>query len=264
MKSLWAIVCLVAVLGLAACQGAFKPDPTARAFYDAIHAGDISKVRAMAAPEFFTPGAEQQLALMRSYMPKEAPTAVKFLGRHDATMLNAGETANTQDVYEFNDRKAVVSARLQRATSAQPWRVQGFHIRVVSPAEMKANAFTFEGKSFAHFAFLLATVAAPLLMVAALVKVVRRKGLRRKWLWGILAFVGLCTFRMDWTTGAVAANPLTVQFIGAGIVTAASGLAPWVLSFTAPVGALLILTGVWANPARARVAKVKTSPEAFD
>jgi hypothetical protein len=261
------IVTVALGVALASCQGFGKPDPTLRAFYDAVQAGDMTKVRGLAAPELFTPGAESQIAQLRTILPKEPPRETKFLGRHQLSMMNSGQTLEATDLYLFKDAKVVVSGRMARASDAQPWRVQGFNVRLLTPAELAANAFTFAGKGPAHYAFLAATIAAPLLMIAALVKVIRRRGLRRKWLWGILAFAGAVTLTMNWTTGAVAVKWLSVQLIGAGVSAAApDGLAPWFATFTLPIGALLILTGVWANPARARPPKdkVKADPSAFD
>lgn len=253
-------------LALTACQGLGKPDPTLRAFYDAVHAGDMVKIRSMAAPELLTPGAEGQIAHLRAILPREAPSETKLLGRQ-LSMMNSGQTLSASDLYVFNGRKAVVTGRMVRMSDDQPWRVQGINVRMLTPAELAANAFTFKGKGPGHYAFLAATVAAPLLMIAALVRVIRRRGLRRKWLWGILAFVGAVTLQMNWTTGAITVNWLSVQLIGAGVAAAApDGLAPWIASFTFPIGAILILTGVWANPARAKNPEDKTraDPSAFD
>lgn len=263
MKILTAVVALAVVLALAACS-AFEPDATTRALYDAVRSGDEARARGLLAPEINTPETAAQLTHLRLILPKEPPMRVKVVNHTVRKMLNAGETLETQELFEFKDRKALVSARLHRATSAEPWKAQGFHVRVFTPADLEVNAFIFKDKTLGHFAFLLATIASPALMIAALVKVIRRKGLRLKWLWGILAFAGAVTLQMNWTTGAVTINWLTIQIIGAGVMTAAPGLAPWMLSFTLPIGALLILAGVWANPARARKAGAKPGPEAFD
>ena len=258
----WIVLAAVA-MALAACQGLIKPDPTLRAFYDAVHAGDMNRIRSLAAPELFTPEADAALAQLRQILPREAPSKITGLNRNYIAMVNAGETQDVVDIYEFKSFKGVVSGRLHRASKTQPWKVQGFHVRLLTARDLEVNAFTFSGKGPLHYAFFAAAIAAPLLMVAALVKVIRRKGLKRKWLWGILAFVGAVTLHLNWTTGVVTVKWLTVQLIGAGVTSAAAGgLAPWVASFTLPIGAILILTGVWANPARAKAAKM--APSTFD
>jgi hypothetical protein len=57
---------------------------------------------------------------------------------------------------------------------------------------------------------------------------------------------------MNWTTGQVDFQLLSLQLLGAGAMTSAPGLSPWVLTFTLPIGAALILVGLWANPRRAK------------
>jgi uncharacterized membrane protein len=141
---------------------------------------------------------------------------------------------------------------LQQAPDEMQWRIAGFHVQAASKADIASHKFGAAGKSVGHYLFLAMAVLSPLAMVAALVKVIRTDGLRRKWLWGILAFLGLLSLQMNWTTGEVTVHYLTVQLLGAGILKAASPLAPWTLIFSVPVGAALILAGVWTNPRRAK------------
>jgi len=265
MRVLSAVATVVAVLMLAACS-LFEPDSTVRALYDAVRTGDEARARTLISPEIDTPQTMVQLARLRTILPKDPPRRVKVAAHKVSKMLNAGETLEAQEIFEFKDRKALVSARLHRASAAEPWKAQGFHVRVFAPAELAVNAFAAKGKTPVHFLFLLATIAAPLSMIAALVKVVRRKGLKRKWLWGILAFLGAVTVQMNWTTGQIFVGWLSIQLIGAGMTSAAPGIAPWMLAFTLPFGAVLILTGFWANPARSKAAKVggKRDAAAFD
>jgi len=108
------------------------------------------------------------------------------------------------------------------------------------------------GKQPAQYVFLAAALLSPLAMIAALVKVVRTKGLRRKWLWGGAAFFGVASLQMNWASGEIAVNTLTVQLLGAGAQTGFSRFDPWFITMTLPIGAALILAGLWANPARAR------------
>lgn len=262
------LAALAAGLMVAACQGIVgDPNPLLRQGYEAIRDGDIARLRAVSAPEMITPQLEGQVAALRRMLPPGAPSETKALGRHTTTTLGAGQILDATDLYAFKDHKVVVVGRMVRASETDRWRLQGINVQVLAAKDLAQNALTFAGKGAGHYAFLLATIASPLLMVAALVKVVRRKGLRRKWLWGLLAFAGLFIVQMNWTTGEVAVQWLTIQFIGAGLTsTSADGLAPWFAQFTLPVGAVLILTGVWANPARARPPKDRApaSPTTFD
>lgn len=254
----WAL----AALGLCAagCQAQIKAEPASLAFYEAVHDHDDQRVRALGAPELLTPDLDAQLAAVRRFMPAQRPDKVEAVGHQLMVAAGAGETLSTTDVYQFGASKALVSTVLHRAKGAAAWQVQGFNFRLFRPQDLAANRFTLAGKPLTQDLFLAAMIAALLAMVAALAMVIRRKGLRRKWLWGVVAFAGVFTLRMNWTTGAFEFQPLSLQLIGAGATTQIEGMTPWILSFTVPVGAILILTGVWANPARAR----KRATETFE
>jgi hypothetical protein len=140
---------------------------------------------------------------------------------------------------------------MQGRGSEPEWLVQGFHVNVVSSAQLAANDFTLVGKGFLQYLFLAAMVGVPAIMLAAAVKVLRASGLRRKWLWIAIACFGVCGATMNWTTGAVSLKLLSVQVLGSGFMRGSSRFAPWLLTTSLPVGAVLILAGIWGNPRRA-------------
>ena len=169
------------------------------------------------------------------------------------TFLSAkGTTLLATDQYDYEDRSALVQTRLYRAPDAQDWSVQSFNVRVATLNQLKANDFGLTGKSASQYAFLAFLVTAPILIVTALVKVLRTAGLRRKWLWCAVSVLGIGQMQMNWATGAVALKPISFQVFGAGFWRALSSFAPWILTASLPIGAILILIGIWANPRRAR------------
>ncbi len=63
---------------------------------------------------------------------------------------------------------------------------------------------------------------------------------------------------MNWTTGAFSVQPISVKLFGVGATTSLSGFEPWMLSFSIPVFAILILAGVIGRP---RKVEARTAPE---
>jgi hypothetical protein len=255
---------LFLALALAACNPAESlRDPTADAVitstFDKVRRGD-PQFAATLTPEVQKDVTSELLARMRGEIPEGEPISRKMLETH--FLKNAdGTDVRAVDEYRYSDRVLVVESRLSRAAEGQPWLVAGFNVQTATSAEISATRFAAPGKSAAHYLFLAATILSPLLMVAALIKVIRTRGLRRKWMWGIIAFAGLMSFQMNWTTGQVFTQLISLQLIGAGAFKGVGSLAPWVLSMTLPVGAVFILTGVWANPKRVRPKKAPA--EAF-
>jgi hypothetical protein len=175
----------------------------------------------------------------------------KIIGWNLVELPQGEKTADVSEEYDFGSRTVLLNTRLHKTSAAAPWTIDGLHLQSATADELAANRFSLVGKKPLQYLFLLAAILSPALMIAALVKVIRTDGLRRKWLWGIAAFAGVFSFQMNWTTGQIFSTFLTVQFLDAGATRGNSAFVAWVLTMTLPVGAALILTGVWANPRKA-------------
>jgi hypothetical protein len=153
-------------------------------------------------------------------------------------------TATVRHAYRFEGRRAVVTTTLRRKPATHDWKVSGFNIWVATNAELAVNRLTLAGKSPAHFAFLLGMIMSPVLMVAAATKLVVSGGRKRRLWWLLPTLIGVITVRMNWTTGALSFLPLNFEVLGAGATTIPTGFDPWMMSFSLPVVAVLILSGV--------------------
>jgi hypothetical protein len=123
--------------------------------------------------------------------------------------------------------------------------VNGFNVQVATDAELAANDFKLAGKPPRQLLFLAYAAVAPLLMLAALVGVMRTPGLRWKLAWAIAAFAGVGQLAMNWTTGVLALNPLSLQLLGAGVIRAGdTRFVPWTVLATVPVGAVVVLVAL--------------------
>lgn len=227
-----------------------KDEAAGRLAYAQLHDGQFDALLAHSTAELNTPDVKTKLAQVRALLPSGQPRSMKTIGWSDFRADRGNETLNLAQEYDYGDKVVLAQTVLVRGSRAAPWLVRGLHTQTATRAELAAAADLHVGMDtqIHQIGFLLATVLSPLLMLIALAKVVLTKGLKRKWLWGILAFVGLFSFQMNWMTGAIWSQWLTVRFIGAGIAKGASQFDPWILTVTFPIGALLILSGVWARP----------------
>lgn len=227
-------------------------DAATKAVYKQVRLGDPA-LQSTLVPELRNADTSGELARIRTLLPPGEPKSVKAVGWTRTVTTGAPESALVRHLYDYGDRRVLAETRIQRSAVGGLWQVSDFHVRVATRAELAGNAFTLAGRSLAQYAFLAATVMSPLLMIAALVVVIRRRNLKWKWLWCVLAFFGLFSFGMNWSDGQVGAQWLTLQLIGAGISSDGTGFTPWFLKFTVPLGALLILTGVWAKPRKPKL-----------
>jgi hypothetical protein len=121
---------------------------------------------------------------------------------------------------------------------AKVFKLVSIVVTPVDPAQVAANRFWSPGKTSEQRAFLIATFLTPAVMVAAAIATLRAKGLKRKWLWVLVSFVGVGAVWMDWTSGAWGAG-WAAKLVGFGLAKGPSPLSPWILHFSPPAGALL-------------------------
>ena len=118
--------------------------------------------------------------------------------------------------------------------------VKGVHVNRLSQSLEETNAFALSGKSITHYLFLIGAVAIPLFIVFSLVLCVKTSMERRKWLWVIFVLFGFVGLSLDWTTGQMSAQPISLYLLGVMAYTA-SPYSPWVITMSVPFGAMIFL-----------------------
>lgn len=250
---------VLTLLAVSACSLAKPPqdiDAAAKLAFEQLRRGEDAALLARGTPELKAAD-PTAFAAMRAMIPKGEMTASKVISWR-ATVATGGHNAEVQHRYDFAAGTLIVDTALARPNGEEPWQVHGLHFTPVAQEDIQANAFTFAGKTASHFAFFATTIASPLLMIIAIVLVIRAPGLKRKWLWCLLALAGIGAAHMNWTTGEISFNALSLQFIGAGAMKNLSPVAPWVLSMTIPVGAVLAI--LRARKAGRDSAEARTEP----
>lgn len=118
-------------------------------------------------------------------------------------------------------------------------KVTGFHWYRIARPLGETNAFTFSGKSPAHFViFGLAFIMVIFIGGTTIMCILSR--IQSKWLWIMFIIVGLGQLNLNWTTGEINFNILYIQLFGAGY--SKSGIyAPWIFSISIPIGAIAFL-----------------------
>lgn len=239
----------LAVTALAGCKLPVldpETDAVARAVYTELRTGS-PEIHTRLAPELKTPASQAELVNMRALIPPGEPISSKAVGWNYVSTVGQGRSAVMSHEYDYPGKVVLAQVSLQRPEGAKAWIVDGAHIRTATIQELDALNFSLLGKSPAHYVFLTAMAASLALMLAALIKVARTKGLKRKWLWVIASLFCAIGFDINWFSGAVAWKA-NFGLINAGILSGGSRFDPWILSFCLPIGAILILTGVWAKP----------------
>jgi len=256
MQRFLALVCFLMLTGcgIPLTREAFNASAEAqalRSIVDRMTSHDFASIRAQLDPQLVEPDIPAALERTANAIPIGPITSVNAVAWNVFVGTNSPRTAFVAAEYAFGGNQWIVaSARLTGEPTAL--RILQFNVEPLPAPMAQIHAFTLVGKGIAHFVFLAATIAAALVSLWALVRCVRTKALRRKWLWVMFVAIGFVSFTINWTTGAVQVNPLTVNLLSAGVLRQ-GWVGPWTLTFCIPIGALVFL---WRQRSRSQHASV--------
>jgi len=242
-------VLIFLTLLLTACQPAVKPDQTAvdanKALFDQIRTCQEQGVLAQLSPQAQTEGAVL-LAKIKAVIPATPPKSITPV----AATIAQGPGGRVEVLvveYNFPDRAIQFATTLAQPRGTTGWKLGNFRLLEKTHKELAPNTLSLAGRSPGQLAFFALAFTSPILMLAALIKVLRTPGLQNRWLWAAFALVGLFSFQMNWGNGLVLVNWMALQIVGFWLVKGPSQFEPWMISSTVPIGALLILGGLVAR-----------------
>jgi hypothetical protein len=246
-------VLITLAMALAAGQAA-KADPAGiaanRTLYDQIHDGKVADVLAQMPPNANTPATVAAVTRLGSLIPPGAPRSSTVVANPSAETV-AGHAQAVVAEYDYADRTTRFETAFQQPKGKTGLSLRSFRMQVATHKELQPNALSVANKSLPQLVYLALAVASPLLMIAALIKVLRTRGLANKGLWAAFSLVGLFGFEMNWANGSVLVDWMSLRIIGFWMASSPSAFDPWIISATVPIGAMLILAGLVAKPAKA-------------
>jgi hypothetical protein len=248
---------LALAAALAGCSGTYDAilhrmlspadDAYARAQVQALARGEVEGIEAALDPAQRTPGLDQQLAAMTGELRGGRIDSMKVIG-YQGNRLNGVNERNVSYELRLSNGWAVASVATRDVPGGRV--ISGMHVeRIPEPLE-KTHAFTLAEKSPLHWLFLVLAVVIPLLMLYAVWLVFRMPG--RRWPWVLASILGLCAWRLEWTTGQTGFGPVNVQLLGSAFMRT-SPYSPWIISISLPLGALWVIAryfrGSWRSAA---------------
>lgn len=208
----------------------------AETYLDKLRARDFHYMRQYADAQMLADATDANLMQVAAFYPPGEPISVEMIGFNLRT-VNADWWGSYTFEYEFPAGWVVASVTLQRLAGAAA-TVIGFDVYRTPASQQELNAFTLSNKSVLHYAALALAIAVPTFMLVTLVFCIRTPMARRKWLWIIFILVGVSSLSLNWTTGEYAFQILHVNLFGVSAF-AASQHAPWILTLSVPLGAIL-------------------------
>jgi len=118
-------------------------------------------------------------------------------------------------------------------------RIIGLGVSTIPEPLAQANRFTLHGKTPAHYLTLTLALLCAIVAVTTAVKVWRTP-MHHRGIWVLIALFGFGTFQLNWSSGAWHLSLIHLQFLSAGF-RKMGPYAPWIISFSLPIGALIAL-----------------------
>lgn len=120
----------------------------------------------------------------------------------------------------------------------EKYDVIGLAVYQTKMSQKELNAFNLTNKTLLHYSVISMAFFVPLFILVSLYICVLTPMPKRKWLWIIFILLGISAIRINWTTGQYAIQLLSVHLLGAS-ASAAGPYAPWIISVSLPLGAIL-------------------------
>ncbi|RPI05230.1 MAG: hypothetical protein EHM64_07320 [Ignavibacteriae bacterium] len=160
----------------------------------------------------------------------------KIVGSNVFHMSNKTRTELTYEL-EYPKEWLLVEFVIEKVSDKES--VVGLHTYHLKRSLEELNSFTFQGKEFIHIIFLFLAILIVGFTIFVLVVCIRTD-ITKKWIWIIFIIAGLGKFWINWTTGSFDFQIISFQILGAAIFKNGQ-YAPWILSISLPVGAIVFL-----------------------
>jgi hypothetical protein len=209
---------------------------------ESVQAGDPRLVASLVPPD----RSKQAIALvpeMQKIVPSGPGSRIRLIDARFTIQASptAGSIRNVFLAYEVDKASRHALVRIGLTHRAKATVLTDFYVNPLAKPIEQLAAFGLTGKSAVQYLFLGLAILFSLTCVAAFVAVIRSKGVvKHRWVWALLCLFSFSRFAVDWTTGAVNVQPLSIQLFG-GFAFQSGMLNPWQVGFGLPLFALAFL-----------------------
>jgi hypothetical protein len=221
-----------------------EDDAFARAYFDSVRAARVDFALSVLSPRVaLLPGVRDSVVVLSTHLPGGPIDSMHLIG---ANRFTTSSDERTNLVYEYHSAAGWGAVTMTVASELGIRYIDGIRANNLKRSFEDANAFTFRDKGAGHYvmlALLIVCIGASFSVAFLAV----RTPMPRRWLWALLALVGVSNFVFNWSTGESGIQFLSVLLFG-GAALRAGPAAPWILKAAFPIGALL----TWRRIQRAR------------
>lgn len=213
-----------------------EADKFARDYIDILLKGDIQHAEKLLDPQVVTSETRSKLQEVANLLTKGELTSIEVVGVNVFTTKNKSRNSLTYQL-QLKDAWLLVIVIVDDISGEQ--QIFAVNVKTIPKSLEEINAFTFSGKSFRHYIILLLAACIPVFIVYTIVLCIRTK-MKRKWLWIIFMLFGVGKYSFNWTSGQMGFQPISFLIPGAAAFKGGP-YAPWIISISVPIGALLFI-----------------------
>ena len=197
--------------------------------------GDFEYVKSFLSPELILQADDDTLSKLTAQFRAGDLISANIVG-YQVNITNSQWQGNFTFEFEFESGWNIANTVLRKSESG--YEVVGLHVYQTEASQKEINAFNLSSKHPLQYVVLFFAVAVPIFILFTLIFCIRTPIPSNKWLWIIFVIFGFGAFQINWTNGAFAVQLLSIHLFGAS-ATAASPSAPWVISASVPIGAII-------------------------
>lgn len=215
-------------------------DVYARTFFDSVRLGRTEYAMQRLSPRLWQlPGVRDSLVLLATHLPHGAIDSMHVVG---ANRFTSGSVEQSTITYEYHSAEGWGAVIVIVSHELDLRYIDGIRANTLAGPLESLNGFRIAGHSAGHYLMLLMLLTCAAAALTGSVQALRAR-MPWRWLWAVFSLVGTSVFVFNWTTGQTAFGLLSVRFPVVGAAHAVPA-APWMLSVSFPIGAILTLRRV--------------------
>jgi len=219
VKRLWTSAALLALLGLTGCGwliDRMAPDSVrnGKSYFEELRQRQVDQILQSFDPSYDKAQLRSQLGKVFDLVPKRPPLSVKTLGASAECKVSGVCTKLIILEYKYPDRWIRFQVTVSNQSghdSITDLTVQPEYLPLAS-----MSRFSLRGKGLLYYVFLLMTLFSVAIAIYALVLCVRAPIQKRKWLWIVIAILGIGKLGVEWSSGDLWFKVLYISILPAG------------------------------------------------
>ncbi len=203
--------------------------------YNALKNKDFEFIRNLASEQIINDDFNANLNMLADLLPQGSHTdksivglLVNEMGMHKRINITAQYTYENQYILTL----------ISMTKTGEDYTLMGIKVEPMEHSLEHLNQFTFSNKGVMHYLVFFCLILFPFFTFWTFVKCWKMKTIKRRKLWLLFILIGVGTLQLNWATGQVFIQMLSIQLLSASFFTA-DPYSPWIFGISLPLGAIM-------------------------